>query len=65
MKTYEIWHKKINKFTSSGVVIHARNKVEALKLSEYKDKVKAIGGRIKDIQIQKVENEKQFSYKLA
>jgi hypothetical protein len=65
LKPYEIWHKAINKFTSSGVILYARNKTQALELSGYKYKVRGIGGKIKEISVERIVEDKKFSYKIS
>jgi hypothetical protein len=53
LNKYDIWHKNINKFTSYGVVITAQNKKEAIELSGVKTHIKAVGGLIKDLKVNK------------
>lgn len=65
MKTYELWHKTVQKNTTSGLIIGGvKSKKEALLKSGFKNIVRANGGRIKDIQVTELKNKqnRNFSY---
>jgi hypothetical protein len=51
---YNLWHKSLNRSSTLGLTILADNKKQALERSGYAAKVKAIGGKLSDIQCNKI-----------